>query len=390
MYHGLSGPISGGQSRYLNETLELVRHNHDLTVLEPTGPWEVQDVTIAKVQSYSDISLFGRNLRQFRDINPEFIGLLSALIKKSDFDIIQISYPSGAIAAKLVKILLRRKVPLVYDAHNFESEFIREIFQRDESHSLFERIFIPGFIRVLEYFTCRFCFDFLICVSERDRDLFVNRMRLDPNRVFVVPTGSHTIDPSSAEEKSRAREKYGIGKDKIVIMFHGLYTHPANREAFDLIVKNIAPRFSDVDDKVLFVLGGTDSPKYSEKNVLACGFVEDLFEFLSLADIALVPLMHGGGVKVKVFDYLSMGLPIISTEKGVEGIDVVDGESALVVDDIEDDMVDRIRFLIHNQDERARLGHNARKLALSKYDWTVIGNLADDVVKRIAELSRVR
>jgi glycosyltransferase involved in cell wall biosynthesis len=365
-----------------------MRHGHDITILEPFGPWKTRDETLVKVQSYRDICLFGHNLGVFRDFNTEFVSLLSALVRKGDFDIIQISSPSGAVAAKIAKTLLNRRTCLVYDAHNFESEFVKETSRRDRNHSLLERIIVSGLIRVLNHLACHFCFDFLICVSGRDRDLFIDRLRLDPKRVFMVPIGTHIIDLPTEEAKSRARQKFGIGKDRIVIVFHGLYTHPPNKEAFDLIVKSLAPRFADVDGRVLFVLGGTDSPSYSKENVLFCGFIENLFEFLSLADIAVVPLRHGGGVKVKVLDYLGMGIPIISTKKGVEGIDVIDGENALVVDGVEGDLIDRIQFLVHNQDERARLGRNARELALSKYDWTVIGNMADDVVRRITEVSR--
>jgi len=389
IYHGLSAPSCGGQSRYLNETLELMRHGHNVTVLEPFGPWKTRDETLAKVQSYRNISMLGRNLGVFRDVNPEFLSLLSSLVREGAFDIVQISSLSGAIAAKVAKTLLDRKICLVYDAHNFEPEFVKETYQRDRDHSALERIIVTGLIRVLNHLGCRFCFDFVICVSNRDRDLFIERLRMDPKRVFVVPIGTHALGLPTKEAKSKAREKYGIGKERIVVMFHGLYTHLANREAFDLIVNSIAPRFASADERVLFVLGGTDSPKFSEKNVLACGFVENLFEFLSLADVALVPLKHGGGVKVKVLDYLGMGLPIISTKKGVEGLDVIDGENALVVNYVEDELVDGIQFLVNNQAERTRLGHNARDLALSKYDWKVIGNTADEVVQRIVDNSHV-
>jgi len=269
-----------------------------------------------------------------------------------------------------------------------ESEFITETFAEDVRYSRLERRILPVYIRFFERFVCKYVADYITSVSPRDKDMFLRRFEVDSRRVFVIPTGARIPELPDATAKQETRRRLGINSDDFVVVFHGIYSHPANKEAFDSIVDFIAPRFRDRSKRVLFVLCGTSVPRFHLDNVVSLGFVEDLDGLLSIADLAIAPIKHGAGVKVKIFDYLSVGLPLIATRKAAEGIGVVDGEHALIVDDVDDKFIDAIEFLANNEKERRRLGVNARNLAVQEYDWERIGAKMDAALRDIVRVSK--
>jgi glycosyltransferase involved in cell wall biosynthesis len=120
--------------------------------------------------------------------------------------------------------------------------------------------------------------------------------------------------------------------------------------------------------------------------VRSFGFVEDLHQAVSVADIALVPLRSGSGTKLKLFDYMNAGLPIITTRKGIEGIRANDKEHAIIVDSTDEEMIDSIKCLVENRQERERLGLNARRLAEDEYSWDIIGDKLDNTYRGLGKL----
>jgi len=114
-------------------------------------------------------------------------------------------------------------------------------------------------------------------------------------------------------------------------------------------------------------------------NVTGLGFVDDLDAFLCAADLAVVPLRHGGGTKLKMLDYLSAGVPTVTTEKGAEGIDLKDGESALIFDGVNESFVSGIVGLLNDEELRKEIGTNAHELFQDKHEWK-------EIIKDVNEL----
>jgi len=77
-------------------------------------------------------------------------------------------------------------------------------------------------------------------------------------------------------------------------------------------------------------------------------------------------------------------LPIVTTKKGIEGIKAKNGEDAIIVDDVDEEFIDAIKYLVENEQERKRIGANARKLAEEEYDWEKIGGKLDKLYREIS------
>jgi glycosyltransferase involved in cell wall biosynthesis len=382
---GLSQPKNGAQERYANLARQLTARDNSVIVLEAAEFVDPQDARLATIYSYSDLKFVGRTLRVFRDLAPSFARSVIRILRENAVDLIQISHPSGALTVKLATLLTASGAPLVYAPHNVESELVRETFSNDLRYTRIERFVLPRYIFLLELLVCRFVAQHVIAVSERDRDLIIRQFRLAPTKISVIPSGCSLDRLPTDEEKVRARREQGIGEHARVIVFHGYYPYPPNREAFDIIEQYLAPRLRTVDSKVLFLVGGAGAPTFERENVRSVGFIEDLRRFLATGDIAIVPIVAGSGTRLKIFQYMNRGLPIVTTEKGIEGVAAHNGEHALIVPRVDERFVDKVACLLETESERARLGANARRLLEAQYTWDAIGAQLLRVYKRVLE-----
>lgn len=382
---GLSHPKSGGQNRFFALTTAMINNGNQVFILEPKEFYHPDDDKITKIYNYVELKFLNRTLAVFRDINLKFIREVKSIIKNNKIDLIMISHPSGLLALKIALLFSKKRIPIIYDAHNVESEFTKETFVNNEKYHWFERIVVYLNILFLERIGCKYLVDHITCVSKSDQDTFIQKYKLNPERLSVIPSGCHinSFEVLSGQEKEKIKVKYGIDPSTVVIVFHGLYGHPPNKEAFDLIQNYISPKFKD--KATLFLIGGTDCPIMEKGNFRSLGFIEDLSEYLSMADIAIVPLRHGGGTKLKVFDYMAARLPIVITEKGIEGIESEDGKHALITSDVNEEFIKAIQYLIDDKNERERLGSNARRLAEEKYDWAKIGFHLNEILHNLGE-----
>jgi glycosyltransferase involved in cell wall biosynthesis len=81
---------------------------------------------------------------------------------------------------------------------------------------------------------------------------------------------------------------------------------------------------------------------------------------------------------------MNAGLPIITTRKGIEGINVKDKEQVLIADST-DEIVHAIGCLIRNKQQRERLGLSARRLVEKEYNWDTIGEKLVNTYRAIGE-----
>jgi glycosyltransferase involved in cell wall biosynthesis len=346
---GLSQPKNGAQERYANLARQLTARDNSVIVLEAAEFVDPQDAKLATIYSYNDPKFVGRTLRVFRDLAPSFVRSVIRILRENAVDLIQISHPSGAFAVKLVTLLTASSAPLVYAPHNVESELVRETFSNDLQYTRIERFVLPLYIFVLELLICRFVAQHVITVSERDRDIIIRRFRLAPAKISVIPSGCSLDRLPTGEEKARARREQGISEHASVIVFHGFYPFPPNREAFDVIEQYLAPRLRTVNSNILFLVGGTGAPAFQRENVRSVGFIEDLPRFLAAGDIAIVPIGAGSGTRLKIFQYMNRGLPIVTTEKGIEGVSAQNGEHALIVPSVDERFVDKVVCLLDTE-----------------------------------------
>ena len=383
VYYGLSKPSHGGQNRYFHLIQQLEKRGNHIIVLEPQEFFDVNDRKLATVYVYPNYRVFHRGWSLLKDLDIWFVSKLVRILQDEQVDLVAIEYPSGAFAVKIAALLTKTNVPIVYSPQNVESDFVREVIRQVAQFSQFERMLMLPYMTALEKLTVKYVAERITAVSDEDKHRFCSKYGLNPDKVTVIPSGCEISNPPDQQAKDRFRAEMGLDADSIIVVFHGSYSHPPNRQALEIIVNTIAPRFAR-DKSIQFVIFGSKVPRFTQENVLSLGYVSDLHNALSAADIALIPITSGGGTKLKVFDYMNAALPIVTTRKGVQGIDLEPDVHAVVVERL-DGIIEALMCLINDEHARQRIGANARRLVEEYYNWDRIGETQDRLYREIVD-----
>ena len=149
----------------------------------------------------------------------------------------------------------------------------------------------------------------------------------------------------------------------------------------------IAPQLVERDTTIRIFLAGTGLPRFQHQNIVSFGHVNNLDALLDSCDVAIVPIESGTGIRTKTLDYMSHGLPVVSTEKGVEGIDVENSKHAIVLHTVGEEFVDAVVDLAHNPTKCAFLSSNALELIESEYSYAASESQIDSVLECMANVN---
>ena len=285
--------------------------------------------------------------------------------KRHDAGIFQAEFPAYARAAIWTRSVLGGTVVMV--EHNVE--YLRFKQQLAElTTAQFENL------RAIEINLCNQC-DAVICVSDNDRHLLIR----DGVHPFLLHTIPHGVDLRAIDESEvvDVRERFGIPLSATILVYHGTFAYPPNLDSMHVFAEELLPRLREQGLDVHVLAVGPNPPaRIGDPAIHYTGSVEAVAAYLKAADLAVVPLLQGGGTRMKILDYFACGVPVISTRKGIEGIPVENGVEALIEDDW-DVMVLHIARLATDSVEAARFAKAARTW-VEKLDWTA---LARDYIK---------
>jgi polysaccharide biosynthesis protein PslH len=140
------------------------------------------------------------------------------------------------------------------------------------------------------------------------------------------------------------------------LVFLGGRDWPPNQEAFHVALR-LWPRIAEgIPDAELCIVGakkkGSTDPVYPER-VRDLGFVDDLPAFLKTCRALMAPIRTGGGVRVKLLDAASQGLPVVGSGPAVGSLTSVFGMSTF---DDDDDFVAECRRMLLDRDAAVAAG----------------------------------
>ena len=359
---------SGAETRVWNLVSWLVENNFKVSILHALKSKGEEDLELRrkcnKVYYYRELYLFGVSDWYLSDLNPFYIIKLHRILKRNKFDIIQIEFPYGFFTTKFLN---HKNSSIIYDSLGVEAEFMKISMLNPFFPKIFKPI-APKFAKIYEKLVCKLA-DIIIGVSDVDIRYFIDNYKISRNKSLLIQIPSSLTNTDLGDRtklKKISRIKLNLPENKIIAIFHGGITHPANKEAIDIIERKIAPKFKQSD--LVFVIAGLFLPKYKSKNIMKIGFVEDLKVLLDAADFAIVPIIRGSGMRVKCADYICSALPFIITKKGLEGIDFLkNGEDCLIYDKVDKLFIEGIKLLVENKELREKIHENLKK-NLNKLD----------------------
>ncbi len=169
------------------------------------------------------------------------------------------------------------------------------------------------------------------------------------------------------------------------MIFQGSENHHPNFDALDWYSREIAPLLKAHTDWKLYVTG-----KWSEKNkeylnrnedFIFTGFLDDL-EAFSKNSIMLVPVRIGSGIRTKILYAMAQGLPVISTAKGIEGINVKNEKEALIANAPEK-FAKYVLELIKNREKSEEVAINGNIFVKNNYFYKKLIDKRQEILQTI-------
>jgi glycosyltransferase involved in cell wall biosynthesis len=173
-------------------------------------------------------------------------------------------------------------------------------------------------------------------------------------------------------------------------LFLGSMDMLANQDAVRLFTRDIWPIVRSQTALTFAVVGRNPPPAIRRladqaSGIAVTGTVDDVRPHLAGAQMLVVPLRIGGGTRIKIFEAMAMGIPVIATRLGAAGLPVTDGQD-IVLADTPSEFAAAVVELSRNEALRHRLGAAGRRLVEAGHSWEDAGarfsRICEEVVSR--------
>ena len=381
----LPWPLDAGAKMRAYYVLRHLAHSHQVTLVSfvrPEDPPEALEHlatfcgavhTVPMVRSLAlnlraggKAVVTGQPLIIVRDEIAAMHALMRSLVTEQAFDVVHADQTSMAQYGLYARDAAPRsqRPRAVFDVHNALFRIYAQMAQ-DETRPLW-RAFYWRETRALRRYEQRLWsqFDAAVFVSDYDR-VAVGAPAEDRPGLATIPIcaapGDKTLVPMHAQPQT--------------VLHLGTMFWPPNVQGMLWFAREVWPIVARQEPEARLVIIGRRPPAEVEAlaedpRIEVTGYVEDPTPYLADTAAFLVPLHAGAGMRVKIMDAWSWGTPVVTTTLGAEGIDVTDGEDALVADDVQGYAAAVLR-LLREPALRQRLRENGHRQAQTAYNWEI-------------------
>lgn len=313
------------------------------------------------------LNLFTRdsyNIARF--YSRPLVNRLAELLQEEKFDIIQLE---GLFLTPYIPVIRQHTgAPLLFRSHNIE-HFIWERLARSAKNPL-KKLYMEFLAKRLKTYEMRTVHqvDGLVAISPLDMHFFKKNGFAQPG--ITIPVG---IDTKDADMPARYVHNNTV--------FHiGAMDWRPNQDGIMWFLNSVWPLVVKENPALRFVLAGKNIPDSFDQvagpNVSIAGEVPDAKDFMRSHQLMVVPLLSGGGMRVKIIEGMGAARPVISTSIGAEGISCTHGENILLADTARE-MADAILYSFDNQDEMQKMGQRAKNFVNEHYN---VERIIDDLI----------
>jgi len=391
-------PINGAKIRIYNLIRELSKY-HEITLLSFSRTISVEEarnnishlnqycrtVKVVAARPYNPnsrdafkgfFSLKPRSVVQ--TYSSEMAELVAETLKSDTYDVVVASevnmpYLVSQLASEVAGI------PIILDA--IEIALAKDAYRQESSPIRRLRNGLTWF--KLKNFTKSLLHQVDACTvpSEQER---LNLLEIMPNHpnIKVIP---HSLD------LERYTDSYGDPRPNL-LAYTGSFSYHANLDAAYYFLDEIYPLVKmSVPEVYLQIIGNIDGVNLDkwpvDKSVNFTGLIYDVRVPVAQSWVSIVPLRVGAGTRLKIIESLALGTPVVSTSKGAEGLELVDGKNILIAD-TPSAFANAVACVLQNPDLREKLSYEGRKLVREKYSSNVMGASFNALLENVVHSDR--
>lgn len=283
---------------------------------------------------------------------------------------------------RYLPIVKRHKCRIILDNHNVEANLYRDIYCSGAGFGPKIRSFLklPQVTHIERDFIRQV--DQVWVCSDKDVTTLLewhgqmSHVKVIPNAVNVAANDCVRLGECSLPD--------GWEKVPETLIYVASFIYPPNVEAAELLINRIFPRLRKVHPNCRLLLVGAN-PSASmlaageQDGITVTGRVADVRSYLAAASVVVVPLLQGSGTRLKILEAFAAGLPVVSTAKGAEGLNVTDGEQLLIRNSLEE-IVAGISMLWADAAGRQKLVQAGYELVQAEYSWAAVTQRVETVL----------
>lgn len=203
----------------------------------------------------------------------------------------------------------------------------------------------------------------------------------------IVPeyTGQGALIPNGVDVVAH-RQNFGpVQPDTLV--YAGAMTYQANFDAVAYFLAEIWPLIrAERPQATFYVTGKLEGVPVEQlpprEGVVLTGYLDDVRPRVAQSWLSVIPLRLGGGTRLKILESLALGTPVVTTSKGMEGLDFK-AERDLLVAETPKQFAAAVLQLLRDPNLRTALSQRGQ-LSVNQYDWPKIGAELCEFVDRVA------
>lgn len=384
-------PSSGGQIRTLN-LLKHLSENNEITLValyknlaereyysylkkyckkiylcqRPEKPWQFNNIFKTIFSFYPFLVI--------RNFSPEASKIIDDLLERERFDVIH------AETFYVMPHIPKTQTPIVLVEQTIEYNVYKHFVN---SLPWYLRLFFYFDIDImkLKYWEKHFWkkADIVVAVSTPDEKII--KTQDDKIETSVIPNGA------GDEMIVKSIEKKNIISP--VVFFQGNFFWLQNVEAARFIIDTISPLLFQDQSRLTIKIAGQNAQKIGtveNKNIkiinIAHGDSSKVKKLFEQANIFIAPIFGPGGTRLKILAAMGSGVPVVSTETGVEGLDVRDGEHVLIAQTPQD-FKNQIHRIVSDPALYEKIRRNAYELVKKKYQWKQIAKKLESLYNHL-------
>ena len=317
-----------------------------------------------------------------RYVDTSFTAQLIELLQQNEYDIVQLETLYLASYTDIIRTYSKAKI--VMRSHNVEHEIWDRV--AENTSNIVKKSYLKILTKRLKTFEIDKLNSYDALLAITNRDMILHQQMGFKKQSIAVPIG---IDTAMYAQKSKPFQS------KITMGFIGSLDWQPNIEGLQWFLKAVWPTILEQFQHIELHIAGRNTPDWiaalSMERIVIHGDVPNAQDFINAHNIMIVPLLSGGGMRVKIIEGMALGRVIITTSIGIEGIDAIHKNQVLIANETQD-FVDAISYCYAQNENLNIMGQKAQQYVQENYDSSGIGkkvmNFYDELCEKYPNQSR--